>query len=297
MKRILTIVAAAFLAAFTGYGATVSNTATWNVPWGDTYRDRLIETLGAYATQINLDSATPSVNTVTLTGGSTIAGVATSTTSRTSIDIQPLAATTRAGVSRTSLVTIGDITGTTSFGFGVTNQSSYGILASFGRTIAATANWDGNYDTGLDVRCLNRLTNDAAYNMRGAYVKAKNYASGTVGQMDGLTVECVADGTETESSIIKMGSDASTVTFGIDMDEVATPTTADIRFSNGALIKNGDANTLTITEETVAIAGALTATTVAPANGITTNVTIIVGAGTTSTFYFVSGILTNIVAQ
>jgi hypothetical protein len=234
--------------------------------------------------------------TITFGNGSTIAGTATSTTSRTSINIQPLAASTRSGVSRTSLVTIGDITGTTPFGFGVTNQSSYGILGSFGRTVAATANWDGNYDTGLDVRCLNKLVNDSAYNMRGAYIKAKNYISGgvtgVVGQLDGLTVECVADGTETESSIIKLGSDASTVTFGIDMDEVATPTTADIRFSNGGLIKNGDANTLTITEATVAIAGALTATTVTPANGITTNITIS-STLSTNVMYFLGGILTN----
>jgi hypothetical protein len=236
------------------------------------------------------------INSSFVTDGSTIGGVATSTTSRTSINIQPVAASSRSGVSRQSLVTIGDITGTTPFGFGVTNQSSYGLMASFGRTIAATANWDGNYDTGLDVRCLNKLVNDSAYNMRGAYIKAKNYISGgvtgVVGQLDGLTVECVADGTETESSIVKLGSDASTVTYGIDMDDVATPATADIRFSNGALIKNGDANTLTITEATVAISGALTATTVTPANGTSVVVTC---ASTLSTnvLYFLNGILTN----
>jgi hypothetical protein len=297
MKRILSLVAVAFMAASVSYGSSVTNTAKWNVPWGDIYRERLIETLEAYATQINLDSSTPSVSAVTLTGGSTIAGVATSTTSRTSVNIQPLASSTRAGVSRTSLVTIGDITGTNAFGFGVTNQSSYGLMAGFGRTIPATANWDGNYDTGVDFRCLNRLTNDAAYNLRGGYIKVKNYSGGVVGQMDGLTIEAVADGTETEVAVLKLGSDGSSVEYGIDMSQIGTASTADILFSEGATIRNTSSSVLTITEATVAIAGALTATTMAPANGLTTNVAVIIGAGTTSTFYFVSGILTNIAAQ
>jgi len=297
MNRILTLAAVAFLAATVSYGATVTNTAKWNVPWGDIYRERLIETLEAYATQINLDSSTPSVSAVTLTGGSTIAGVATSTTSRTSVNIQPLAASTRSGVSRTSLVTIGDITGTTAFGFGVTNQSSYGLMAGFGRTIPATANWDGNYDTGVDFRCLNRMTNDAAYNLRGGYIKVKNYSGGVVGQMDGLTIEAVADGTETEVAVLKLGSDGSSVEYGIDMSQIGTAATADILFSEGATIRNTSSSVLTITEATVAIVDALTATTMAPANGLTTNVAMIIGAGTTSTFYFVSGILTNIAAQ
>jgi len=211
--------------------------------------------------------------------------------------ITPVAASTRGGVSRQSLVTIGDITGTTPFGFGVTNQSSYGLMACFGRTIAATANWDGNYDTGLDARIVNKLVNYDAYNMRGGYVKCKNYTGGSLGAMVGLFVEAVADGTNTSSIVLELGSDASTVTYGIDMDKVATPATADIRFSNGALIKNGDANTLTITEAAVDVVGAFTANSIAPDNGLSTNIDVIIGAGTTSTFYFTSGILTNVVPK
>jgi len=296
MKKMFITICGAVLLASTVLGAdVVTRTALWNVPFGDAWRS---------AVETDIAACAAAINAGTMDGGSTIVGSTATGTSKTSINIQPAAASTTASISRQSLVTIGDITGTTPFGFGVTNQSSYGILGSFGRTIAATANWDGNYDTGLDVRCLNKLVNDSAYNMRGAYIKAKNYVgsgagavTGVVGQIDGLTVECVADGSETESSVLKLGSDASTVTYGIDMDEVATPATADIRFSNGALVKNGDANTLTITEATVAISGALTATTVAPANGLSTNVAVIIGAGTTSTFYFVSGILTNITAN
>jgi len=294
MKRFLTFAAVALVAASMSYGATVSNTATWNVPWGDSYRDRLIETLVAYATQINLDSATPSVSTVTLTGGSTIAGVSTSTTSRANVTITPLAVTDRSGVSREVLINLGDLTGTTAFGFGSTNHSSYGVMGCFGRTAVAVSTWDGNYDTGADFRCLNRMTNDAAYNLRGAFIKAKNYSGGVVGQMDGLTVECEDSGTTTESVVLKLGSSSSTVDYGIDMRDVAGAT-ADVILRNGATINNSSSSLLTITETTVAISGALTATTMAPANGITTNVAITTGA-TTSTFYFVSGILTNVVA-
>jgi len=218
----------------------------------------LSDGLTATAAQMN------QLGTGTLTlDGTLIDGVSTSTTSRTSLMITPVAASSRSGVSRQSLVTIGDITGNTAFGFGVTNQSSYGLMACFGRTIAATANWDGNYDTALDARMINKLVNNDAYNMRGGYIKCKNYSGASLGKMVGLFVEAVADGTNTtSSSILELGSDASTVTYGIDMDQVATPSTADIRFSNGALVKNGDANTLTITEAAVNVVGTFSATSV-----------------------------------
>lgn len=238
------------------------------------------------------------LGTGTLTlDGTLIDGVSTSTTSRTSLMITPVAAATLPGVSRQSLVTIGDITGTAAFGFGVTNQSTYGLMAGFGRTIPATANWDGNYDTGVDFRCINRMTNDAAYNLRGGYIKVKNYSGGVVGQMDGLTIEAVADGTEAEVAVLKLGSDASSVEYGIDMSQIGTAATADILFSEGATIRNTSSELLTITEATVDVVGAFTANSVAPDNGLSTNVDIIIGAGTTSTFYFVSGILTNITAK
>jgi hypothetical protein len=232
----------------------------------------------------------------TLANGSTIDGTSTNGTSRANVTIVPLAVTGRSGVSREVLINLGDLTGTTSFGLGSTNHSSYGVMGCFGRTAVAGSTWDGNYDTGVDFRCLNRMTNDAAYNLRGGFIKAKNYSGGVVGQMDGLTVECEDAGTTTESVVLKLGSSNSTVDYGIDTRDISGAT-ADLILRNGALINNSSSSLLTITEATVAIAGALTATTMAPANGITTNVALLIGAGTTSTFYFVSGILTNIAAQ
>jgi len=293
MKKLFFTLSIAGLVSATAIGGAVTNQAKWNVPWGDAFRVAVQETLADYETQINSDSATPSVQSVTLTGGSTIAGTSTSTTSRAAINIQPLASTTRAGVSRESLVTIGDITGTTPFGFGVTNHSTYGLMACFGRTAIASSDWDGNYDTALDARCINKFTNNAAYNLRGGYVKVKNYSGGVVGQMDGLTVEAVADGTEAEVAVLKLGSDASSVEYGIDMREIGTAATADIVLSEGGLIRNTDANTITITEAAVDVVGAFTANSISADNGwtgiitnastlITNKITVVGGVITTN---------------
>lgn len=53
MKRILTFAAVAFMAASVSYGSSVTNTVKWNVPWGDRFRERAIETLDAFETAIN----------------------------------------------------------------------------------------------------------------------------------------------------------------------------------------------------------------------------------------------------
>jgi hypothetical protein len=262
----------------TGNAPSAADAAFVGIKPGDMVENTDDGTLFVMLTS-NVYTKTTSAGVTSTSGGWSIGGPTAYSANRATIDIKPVALSAVSAITRQVLVNLGDITGNTAFGFGVTNQSSYGVMASFGRTAAAGANWDGNYDTGLDVRAINKLANDTAYNMRGAYIKAKNYVgsgagavTGVVGQIDGLTVECVADGTETESSVLKLGSDASTVTYGIDMDEVATPETADIRFSNGAIIKNGDANTLTITEAAVNVVGAFGAssfTAISGANSIT----------------------------
>jgi hypothetical protein len=56
MNRVLTFAAAAFLAATVSYGATVTNTVQWNVPWGDRFRERCVEVLDAVVAQLNADT-------------------------------------------------------------------------------------------------------------------------------------------------------------------------------------------------------------------------------------------------
>jgi len=71
----------------------------------------------------------------------------------------------------------------------------------------------------------------------------------------------------TMTSGILMESAASKMTYGINMTG-ASITTADILFQNGALINNGDASTLTITEAIVEITGAVTVSASMAATGI-----------------------------
>ncbi len=56
------------------------------------------------------------------------------------------------------------------------------------------------------------------------------------------------------------GADVTAFTYGIDMSSTGAFGTADIRLQNGALVDNSTTSLLTITEATVAIAGALTST-------------------------------------
>lgn len=171
---------------------------------------------------------------------------------------QPGVAVAKPVATRDALLVIGEASGTTAYGFDSASNLTYGVMMSFGKTRPAAASYSpGGFDSALEVRAINRMTNNSAYSMRGAHIKAKNYTSGTVGGLEGLFVEAVGDGTETASSVLKLGTDASTIIYGIDMDLCETPTTADIRFSNGALVKNGDANTLTITEAVMNHVGAL----------------------------------------
>jgi hypothetical protein len=138
-------------------------------------------------------------------------------TIKTKIKVLPLPSATTSGVNYHKLFAIGDVTGTTAYGFGDPAAPTTGVMACFGRTAVATGT---QTDTALDVRAINKLVNTGSNTIQGAYIKAKNYSTGTVGTVKGLFVEVVNDGT-------------ATTVLGIDIGSDGTVPTADIRFSNG----------------------------------------------------------------
>ena len=169
-------------------------------------------------------------------------------TIKSKIKFSPLASAAISGIDFHKLFAIGDVTGTTAYGFGDPTKPTTGIMASFGRTAIATGT---PTDTGLDIRVINKLVNTGANTIQGAYIKAKNYTGGTVGIVKGLFVEVVNDGTATTVLGIEIGSDG-------------TVPTADVKFSNGAyLVALSTAITVNVTT-TTAPAGSL---------GFTTNAT------------------------
>lgn len=157
--------------------------------------------------------------------------------------ITPRASVATTGASYHKLVGIGDITGTTAFGFGDPTKPTTGIMASFGRTAVATGNIT---DTALDVRAINKLTNTGTNNIQGAYVKAKNYDTGTVGgNLIGAYIETVNDGTVTGETIgLKLGKDTGTMT-------------ADIQFTNGQQLVILDTAITATSTDTSAPAGSI----------------------------------------
>jgi len=165
-------------------------------------------------------------------GNSVISG-----TTKSAIKITPTASVATTGINYHKLVTIGDETGTTAYGFGDVTKPTTGLMASFGRTTVATST---QTDTGADVRVLNKVINTAANVLQGMYIKAKNYSTGTVGSLVGLKVEVVAEGTVTNGAVgIQLASDGSVLK-------------EDIAFSNGlgifasalAITANSTATTL-----------------------------------------------------
>jgi hypothetical protein len=150
------------------------------------------------------------------TSGSVITG-----TILTDILFSPTASAVTAGISYHKLYAIGDVTGNTAYGFGDPTKPTTGLMACFGRTAVASGDVT---DTGLDVRVINKLTNTGTNNIQGAYIKAKNYDTGTVGgDLIGAFVEVVNNGTVTGKTFgIKLG-----------MDDTAA-LTADMVFTNGA---------------------------------------------------------------
>jgi len=181
-------------------------------------------------------------------GENSTASDITEGTIKSKIKFSPLASYAISGIDFHKLFAIGDVTGTTAYGFGDPTKPTTGIMASFGRTAIATGT---PTDTGLDIRVINKLVNTGANTIQGAYIKAKNYSTGTVGIVKGLFVEVVNDGTATTVLGIEIGSDG-------------TVPTADVKFSNGAyLVALSTAITVNVTT-TTAPAGSL---------GFTTNAT------------------------
>lgn len=175
-------------------------------------------------------------------GNGTISG-----TTKSAIKVTPVPSVATTSINYHKLVTIGDETGTTPYGFGDVTKPTTGVMASFGRTAIATST---QTDTGLDVRVINKLVNTGVNILQGLYIKAKNYADSTVGSLLGLKVEVVADGTVTNGGVgIQIASDGTTLK-------------QDMLFSNG----------LGIFCSTAAITANSTATTLpAGTMGITSN--------------------------
>jgi hypothetical protein len=211
----------------------------------------------ALVAEINTALANPVHDSLTVGDATWTVDAAASGTFTENV-ILPGTATAKAVATRDTLLGIGDVSGTTAYGFSSASNLTYGVMMSFGRTKAAASTYSpGGFDSPLEVRYINRMTNNAACSGRGAHIKAKNYTSGTVGTLEGMFVEAVGDGTETDSSVIEMGTDSSTILYGIDMDQCSTFTTADIRYANGAITKNVDANTLRTTELVIDNVGSL----------------------------------------
>jgi len=174
----------------------------------------------------------------------------TSGTILSKVYVAPDASATTTSINYHKLFAVGDVTGTTAYGFGDPAKPTTGIMGCFGRTAIATGTIT---DTGLDIRVINKLVNTGTNTIQGAYIKAKNYSTSTVGgDLIGQYIETVNDGTVTGSVIgLKLGKDTGTMT-------------ADIQFTNG--------------QQLVCLSTAITAnstTTSAPAGsiGITSNAT------------------------
>lgn len=160
--------------------------------------------------------------------------------------LTPAASAATTSINYHKLFGVGDVTGTTAFGFGDPTKPTTGAMFCFGRTAIATATIT---DTALDARAINKLVNTGANTLQGAYIKAKNYSTGTVGgDLIGLYIETVNDGTVSGSTYaLKLGKDSGTLT-------------ADILFSGGATLATASTSGTTLTK-VLLLPGASAATT------------------------------------
>ena len=206
----------------------------------------------AQATQLNRSmKAAQNVSLGTLIQGfQVMTPEATSGTILTQIYYAPTASATTTDINYHKLFAVGDVTGTTAYGFGDPAKPTTGIMGCFGRTTIATGDIT---DTALDIRAINKLVNTGTNNIQGAYIKAKNYSTGTVGgDLIGTFVEVVNDGTVTGNTIgIKLGKDSGSMT-------------ADLQFTNGQYFVVLDTAITANTTVTTAPSGSL---------GITSNAT------------------------
>lgn len=106
------------------YAGSVTNTVKWNVPWGDRYRERNIETLDAYETEINSLADGEFAGNVTVSGAitsATLAVTSSSTLPAHDIAVGELPAMT------TGQILVGD-----------TTDSNANVVAMSGVTVDAT---------------------------------------------------------------------------------------------------------------------------------------------------------------
>jgi len=191
-------------------------------------------------------------------------------TTLTSLFITPKASVATGSINYQKLVTIGDVTGTTAFGFGDVAKPTTGLMVSFGRTIAATSPIT---DTSFDIRAINKLDNSGtSYDLQGAYIKAKNYSTGKLRNLKGLSIETINDSgiISGSSHALYFGTDGTTITdavnmssvlaaYGIDMNG-ATFGTADIRLKNGETISNSPDGTIAFGSANLTNTGNITVT-------------------------------------
>lgn len=196
----------------------------------------------ATLTDATLNGSVTANGVIDIGTGGTITGNVSSGTSKYNIQIIPDGSTASA-TGRTDGVHIGSEANASA-----TNNGLVGLYASVGRTAAnkASTSWTaGSPDTAIRGVVINRATNSAtAYDIEGAYIKAKNYSSGTVRGVHGLRVEAVNDGTDTAGSSYGIGisSDSSTIDYGVDMNDMTTPALGEIRFSNGTMLRVNTTN-------------------------------------------------------
>jgi len=213
---------------------------------------------------------------IALPGSSTINGTTTSGTSKYNVLIDPIGSA--AGFNgRVDGLHVGDESNCNN-----TSNAMVGAYISVGRDVGknATATWPSESpDTGLRVVAVNDATNNATqYGLRGAYIKAKNYTTGTVKDLEGLFVEVVGDGTETDGEAIgiKLGTDSSTIDVGIDLT-LAVVDQADIKLHHGSTLLDSAAG-ITVATPTFAI---VTNATVGGTLGVTGPATFGTVTGTT----------------
>jgi hypothetical protein len=178
-----------------------------------------------------------------------------------SIILAPKASVATDGIDQHHLVQITDPSGGSLFGD--VGALTYGLVASFDRSVATTSDIGGT-DTGFDLRVANDVANNAAYDIQGAYIKVTNSeesAASTVDVMKGLFVEALNETTATAGTVIGVdigiNSDGSeTTATGLNIRNSGVSAFTDIQLQNDATITNSTADVLTVTEPTITLAGA-----------------------------------------
>jgi len=160
-----------------------------------------------------------------------------------SIILAPKASVATTAITRHKLVQIVDPAGGSLFGD--VGHPTYGLAASFDRSVATTSDI-GGVDTGFDLRVANDVANNAAYDIQGAYIKVTNSedsAASTVDVMKGLFVEALNETTATAGTVIGIdigiNSDGSeTTATGLNIRNSGVNTFTDIKLQNGETIDN-----------------------------------------------------------